>query len=83
MVRLDSQQLSEFIEDLVIKDIDSALYKYLYFYRTDTKNCFVSDRKKLVQKISAKNQCKKFLCLYYSLWNSLNNFQEKNLCQLL
>ncbi len=45
--------MSEFIdEDLVIKDIDSALYKYLYFYRTDTKNCFVSDRKKLVQKIS-------------------------------
>ena len=38
-------------EDLVIKDIDSPLYKYLYFYRIDIKNYFTSDRQKLVQKI--------------------------------
>jgi len=38
-------------EDLVIKDIDSPLYKYLYFYRIDIKNYFASDRQKLVQKI--------------------------------
>jgi len=40
-------------EDLVIKDIDSPLYKYLYFYRIDIKNCFVSDRQKFVQKIKS------------------------------
>jgi hypothetical protein len=40
-------------EDLVIKDIDSPLYKYLYFYRIDIKNCFVSDRQNLVQKIKS------------------------------
>jgi hypothetical protein len=40
-------------EDLVIKDIDSPLYKYLYFYRIDIRNCFVSDRQKLVQKIKS------------------------------
>jgi hypothetical protein len=38
-------------EDLVIKDIDSPLYKYFYFYRIDIKNYFASDRQKLVQKI--------------------------------
>jgi hypothetical protein len=38
-------------EDLVIKDIDSPLYKYLYFYRIDVKNYFASDRQKLVLKI--------------------------------
>ena len=40
-------------EDLVIKDIDSPLYKYLYFYRIDIRNYFVSDRQKLVQKIKS------------------------------
>ena len=40
-------------EDLVIKDIDSPLYKYFFFYRIDIKNCFVSDRQKLVQKIKS------------------------------
>jgi hypothetical protein len=40
-------------EDLVIKDIDSPLYKYFYFYRIDIKNCFVSDRQKFVQKIKS------------------------------
>jgi hypothetical protein len=38
-------------EDLVIKDIDSPLYKYLCFYRIDINNYFASDRQKLVQKI--------------------------------
>ncbi len=38
-------------EDLVIKDIDSPLYKYLFFYRIDINNRFVSNRQKLVQKI--------------------------------
>jgi hypothetical protein len=38
-------------EDLVIKHIDSPLYKYLYFYRFGIENCFVSDRQKLLQKI--------------------------------
>jgi hypothetical protein len=38
-------------EDLVIKDIDSPLYKYLYFYRIDINNYFASNRQKLVQKI--------------------------------
>jgi hypothetical protein len=40
-------------EDLVIKDIDSPLYKYLFFYRIDINSCFVSDRQKLVQKIKS------------------------------
>jgi hypothetical protein len=40
-------------EDLIIKDIDSPLYKYFYFYRIDIKNCFVSDRQKFVQKIKS------------------------------
>jgi hypothetical protein len=40
-------------EDLVIKDIDSPLNKYFYFYRIDIKNCFVSDRQKFVQKIKS------------------------------
>jgi hypothetical protein len=40
-------------EDLVIKDIDSPLYKYFYFYRIDIENCFVSDRQKFVQKIKS------------------------------
>jgi hypothetical protein len=40
-------------EDLVIKDIDSPLYKYFYFYRIDIKNCFASDRQKFVQKIKS------------------------------
>jgi hypothetical protein len=40
-------------EDLVIKDIDSPLYKCFYFYRIDIKNCFASDRQKLVQKIKS------------------------------
>jgi hypothetical protein len=44
--------MSQFIDgDLVIKDVDSPLYKYLYFYRIDVKNYFASDRQKLVQKI--------------------------------
>jgi hypothetical protein len=46
--------MSESIDkDLVIKDIDSPLYKYFYFYRIDIKNCFVSDRQKFVQKIKS------------------------------
>jgi hypothetical protein len=46
--------MSQFIdEDLVIKDIDSPLYKYFYFYTIDIKNCFVSDRQKFVQKIKS------------------------------
>ncbi len=40
-------------EDLVIKDIDSPLNKYSYFYRIDIKNCFVSDRQKFVRKIKS------------------------------
>jgi hypothetical protein len=53
--------MSEFIdEDLVIKDIDSMLYKYLYFYRIDIKNYFVSDRQKLLQKIKSN-----ILCIYF------------------
>jgi hypothetical protein len=40
-------------EDLVIKDIDSPLYKYFYFYTIDIKNSFVSDRQKFVQKIKS------------------------------
>jgi len=40
-------------EDLVIKDIDSPLYKYLFFYRIDINNCFVNGRQNLVQKIKS------------------------------
>jgi hypothetical protein len=40
-------------EDLVIKDIDSPLYKYSHSNRIDIKNCFVSDKQKLVQKFKS------------------------------
>jgi hypothetical protein len=46
-------------EDLVIKDIDLPLYKYLYFYRKDLRNIILSDKQKLVQKIKSN-----ILCIY-------------------
>jgi hypothetical protein len=61
-------------EDLVIKDIDSALYKYFYFYTIDIKNCFVSDRQKFVQKI--KSNILSIYSLYYSLWDSYDIKQK-------
>ncbi len=40
-------------EDFIIKDIDSPLYKYLFFYRIEIRKSFVSDRQKSIQKIKS------------------------------
>ncbi len=48
-------------EDLIIKDIDSPLYKYLFFYKIDINNCFVRDRQKLVQKFMSNTLS---ICLF-------------------
>jgi hypothetical protein len=62
--------MSESIDkDLVIKDIDSPLYKYFYFYRIDVKYYFLSDRQNLVQKIKS-NILWIYLCIcviYYGI----------------
>jgi hypothetical protein len=46
--------MSDSIEEYsIIKDIDLPLYKYLFFYRFDIRNCFVSERQKFVQKLKS------------------------------
>jgi hypothetical protein len=40
-------------EDLVIKDIDLPLYKYLLFHRFDARNDLFSDKKKFIQKLKS------------------------------
>jgi hypothetical protein len=59
--------MSQYIdEDLIIKDIDSPLHKYFYFYRIDIKNSFLSDRQKFVQKIKSNIlNIYLFICVIY------------------
>jgi hypothetical protein len=46
--------MSDSIEEYsIIEDIDLPLYKYLFFYRFDIRNCFVSERQKFVQKLKS------------------------------
>ncbi len=47
---------------MIIKDIDSPLYKYLLFYRFDIRNRFLTNKQKLYQRI--KNN---ILCIYLFL----------------
>jgi hypothetical protein len=66
-------------EDLVIKDIYSPLYKYLYSYRIDLRNSILSERQKLVQKIKSNiSSIYLFICVIrYGILSII--FQDKGI----